>query len=109
MIDTAVALTFVFAFLVGVRSTWRLWRRYQATSPTLTEPRAYLVLVAFVAVSLIVTAAAGYFGFVSVRRLLGFEPIPGTPFVSTIVAICVLFIPALLDAVVKRVADGASR
>lgn len=102
-LELLVTGIFLVAFVDGVRSTWHLWREYRATSPTLTEPRAYLVLWAVVVVCVVITVACGYFGFLSLRRLVGFEPIPGISVVSTVIIAGVVMIPRFLKLIVARI------
>lgn len=106
-VEVGVMALFMAAFVLGARATWRLVRRYRDASPRLVEPRAYLVLFAFVAVSVVITLAAGYFGFLTIRRLLGYDPIPGISVVSLIVIAVVVLIPVFLDNVVARIADAS--
>lgn len=103
-IDMLFALGVIIAFLSGTRSTWRLWRRYTSARVVLLEPRERLILRSFVIVSVMITVAAGYFGFVALRRMLGYDPLDWTPTVSVLLAIVILFIPTMLDLVVARVA-----
>lgn len=105
-VELGVMAVFMAAFALGTRATWRQVRRYRDASPRLVEPRAYLVLFAFVAVSVVITLAAGYFGFLTIRRLLGYEAIPGISIVSLVVVAVVVLIPVFLDKVVARIADG---
>jgi hypothetical protein len=76
----------------------------QRANPKLTEPRAYLVLVAFVVVSVVVTIAAGYFGFTLGRRLADLEPFEGQTLISIIVVAIVVLIPQFLLQIVQRIA-----
>lgn len=92
-----------FAFLFGLRASVRLTRRYRDVSPLLIS-RERLILGSFVVVAWSITFAAGFFDGLSARRLLGFDPIQWTPFVSILVASAILFIPVGLDMVVSRVA-----
>jgi len=75
------------------------------------DDRETLILRAVVIVAWTITIAALYFGFLAVRRLLGYEPLPELVPVSAVIAIGVLLIPAFLDYIVERVArvpwDGA--
>ncbi len=104
LLDFAFASGFLAAFGLGIRSTWRLWRRYRTVTPLLLDPRERLVLGAFVIVSVLITTAAGYFGLLTVRRIIGFEPLEFTPIISLFVVIVVLLIPVYLDQLVQRVA-----
>lgn len=103
MIEWLYAGLFVIAAVVGVRSSLHLTRRYRSVRGQL-ESRDALLLLAFVLVAWTLTVAALWWGFVSVRRIVGFEPLDWTPFVSVVLAAVVLFIPAYLDAIVGRVA-----
>ena len=98
------AVAVAVAFVSGVRSTFRLWRRYRAVVPVLTDARERLLLRSFVAVSTAITLAAGFYGLLAVRRLVGFPPFEWGIEASALVAIGVLFIPAALDHAVERVA-----
>ena len=91
------------AFILGLRGSIRLHRRYRDVAEQLI-PRERLLLASIVGVSFTITVAAGYFALVSARRLLGYEAIEWTPIVSLIVATAILFIPAALDYVVGLVA-----
>jgi hypothetical protein len=90
-------------FVLGVRSTWRLWRLHRGEDQS---PRN-LITGAFVTVAFVVTLAAGYYGFLSARRVLGFEPLPGAALVSVLVAAVVLLIPSFLDWTVGRIRSRA--
>jgi hypothetical protein len=102
LLDELFALAVVVAFAAGVRSTWRLWRRYADASPIL-DARERLLLRSFVIVSVLITAAAGFYGFLAARRLMGYEPLEWVPLVSVIIAIAVLLIPVGLDAAITRI------
>lgn len=103
-VDVLFAALVVTAFLTGLRSTVRLWRRHRDVAPVLLDPRERLVLGTFVVVAVLLTATAGYFGFLSVRRLLGLDALEGTALLSALIASVVLYIPAGLDWVVGRIA-----
>lgn len=94
---------FSVAFLLGLRGSWRLTRRYRDVRDQLID-RERLILLSIVVVSWVITVAAGYFGVLSVRTIAGFERIPQLVPVSVLISSGVLFIPAFLDAVVDRVA-----
>lgn len=91
------------AFVLGLRGSVRLTRRYADVSALLVR-RERAILGSFVIVAWLITGAAGFFGALSARRLLGYEAIDWTPFASVIVASVILFIPVFLDYVVDRVA-----
>jgi hypothetical protein len=97
------AALFGIVAVLGVRGSWRLAARYSSVHDRLDERETW-ILRAIVIVSWVITVAALYFGFLSVRRLLGFDALPQLVPVSAIVAIGVLLIPAFLDYVVDRVA-----
>lgn len=102
MTGLASILVLGLAFAGGARSTirlWRLWRRDE-------ETRRSLILAAFAWIALVITGAAAFFGVLSVRRALGFQPFPWAPLVSVLVASVVLFIPIALDWLVDRIASG---
>lgn len=104
MTDQIAVLVLVVCFLLGVRSTKHLRAIHNGEAP----PRN-LITGAFYFVSLVVTVAAGYYGFLSARRVLGFEPIPGVGVLSVGVASAVLLIPVFLDWTVSRIRSGVSQ
>lgn len=91
------------AFLLGLRGSIRLTRRYRAVTGHLL-PRERLILGSLAIVAWVITIAAGWFDGLSILRLDGAELPRWTPFVSVVVASVVLFIPVGLDYVVNRVA-----
>lgn len=99
----AFVVAAAIAFVLGLRGSVRLSRRYHDVSALLV-PRERLILGSFVAVAWVITLAGGWFVATSARRLLGFEPLDWTPLASLLVASVVLFIPAGLDFIVDRVA-----
>jgi hypothetical protein len=90
-------------FALGIRSTLRLRAIHRHETP----PRN-LITGAFYATSLLITLAAGYFGLLSARRVLGFDPIAGSMFLSLLVASAVLLIPVGLDYTVTRIRNDHS-
>lgn len=99
----AFTIVALIAFILGVRGSVRLTRRYHDVTPELVEGER-LILAAFVVVSWLITLVAGYLIAVTARRLLGFQPLEWTPLVTLLLASLVLLIPAGLDLVVARVA-----
>lgn len=97
------AVLFAVVAVLGLRGSVRLTARYRAVRDQLDD-RERSVLEAFAIVSWVITIAALYFGALAVRRLLGFEPLPGLTAASAVIATLVLLIPAFLDFVVDRVA-----
>lgn len=97
------AVLFAIVSVLGLRGSIRLTLRYRAVRAELDE-RERPVLRSFAIVSWVITVACLYFGALSVRRLLGFEPIGGLAVASAVVAIVVLLVPAFLDYVVDRAA-----
>ncbi len=93
----------VAAFVLGLRGSIRLTRRYRDVTGELI-PRERAILGAFVVVAWLITGAAGYFDLLSGRRILGYAAFDWTPIASIIIASLILFIPAGLDYVVGRVA-----
>jgi hypothetical protein len=91
------------AFGVGVHSTVGLWRDYHEIARFFTNPRSRIIGRAFVIVSAVVTIAAGYFGFLAVRRMLGFDALDWSPILSLAFSIPVLFVPAYLRRVWRSV------
>lgn len=87
----------------AVRSTWRLWRLWRE------DDGRSLLLLAFWAVALIVTVAGGWIGFLTLRRVLGWEPLSWTAPITGIVTVLVLQIPMILDGLVQRVAHQSDK
>lgn len=104
MSDAFLTASFLLAFGVGSGATWWLWRRYDRIAPTLPG-RERLVLQAFVVVSLVITAVAGYLGFLSLRRLAGLPPLDWSSIVTYLIAEAILFIPLYLAVIVKLVSE----
>lgn len=100
---TAFVIAAAIAFVLGLRGSVRLTKRYHDVTLLLVA-RERLILGSFVGVSWIITLAGGWFVFTSARRLLGFPALDWTPLVSLLIASIVLFIPAALDYLVDRVA-----
>lgn len=87
---------------IGWYSTFRLIGKYR----TVRVPgRARWILIAFVVVSVVISFAASYFGFLSVRRVLGYPPMDWTPGVSVLVACIVFLLPPLLDRIADYIAN----
>jgi hypothetical protein len=101
MIDWIVAAVFVVAFLDGLRSTRELVGIHRHEGP----PRNRITR-AFAVVAIVCTAAAGYYGLMAVRRLMGFDPIPGAAIISIAIASAVLFLPRFLRMTVQRIRAG---
>lgn len=97
------AVLFVITAVFGLRGSIRLTWRYLDVVEQLDE-RERWVLLAFVLTAWVITAAALWYGFLSVRTVLGFQRIEGIATVSALIATGVLLIPTFLDAVVSRVA-----
>lgn len=93
---------FLVAFARGVRATIRLAERWRATD---LRPRSS-ILWAFVVVAATITLVAGWVGFLSVRRVLGFTALDGTAVVTAVLAVGLFFIPDFLLRVVDRIEQG---
>jgi len=96
--DMLAVLVLVFTFGLGIRSTWRLRRIHHSEKP----PRNRIT-AAFYRTALTITLAAGFFGLLSARRVLGFETIPGISIVSLLISSVVLLIPLFLDLSVQNI------
>jgi hypothetical protein len=103
--DYAFVLALVIAAGLGIRSSVRMTRRYRALvkDGLLQDALQRLILGTFVFVAWTITVGALYIGALSVRRILGFTPIAQLAPVTTLVAIAILLIPAVLDLVVTRI------
>jgi uncharacterized membrane protein len=98
LLTVVVAAGVIISVPFAVRATWRLWRLWRHD-----EGRS-LLLLAFWVVALIVTTAGIWIGFLSVRRLIGFEALDWSPFITGVLVVLVLQIPMILDGLVQRVA-----
>lgn len=105
MTEIVYVLMFVIASVLGLRGSVRVTRRFRAASANnaMTAPER-LLLGVLVVVCWTITAAALYLGFLSVRRLLGFEALGFLAPVSFVVALGVLLLPAAIDAVITKIA-----
>lgn len=103
---TIAQLVVAAAILVSVpfalRATWRLWALYRA------DLRRSLILRAIALVSTIVTGAAVWIGILSVRRMLGYDPLDWTAPITGLVVVAVLQVPMILDSLVSRVGKHRS-
>lgn len=99
------AALFVAAFIVGVRSSRRLTKRYRDVAPRLL-PTDRLILRSIVIAAWTITIAAGWFGGLAVRALFGFERLAWAPPVGVLLSTAVLFLPKLLDYAVEKVATA---
>lgn len=99
----AFVVVAVIAFILGLRGSVRLTKRYASVSPLL-DGRERTILGSIAVTAWIITLAAGYFAAMSARRLMGFDPVEWAPVAGILIASVVLFIPAGLDHVVERVA-----
>lgn len=106
-----IGMLLAIAIVFGVRGSWRLTSRYndatQGEGRLTTDERLLLGIV--VAVAWFLTALAVYLGVLSLRRMLGFEPLPFSPIVTTALSFIALLIPAILDLVITRIARGRGR
>jgi hypothetical protein len=93
---------FLAAFLLGIRSTFHLWQ-YTREDRGVRQNR---ILRAIFLTAGTVTLAAGWFGFLTLRRLAGLEPIGGLTVVNVLVAALVLIIPWQLQRVVEGIRRG---
>jgi hypothetical protein len=97
---TAGLIVLGVAFVLGVRSVVRLWLIWLHDVRTRRNP----ILAAFALIALLITVASGWFGATSLRRVLGYEPLPYGPIVGLVLASIVLLIPVWLDLIVSLVA-----
>lgn len=106
--DTWFAILLGLAAVLGIRGSWRLFRRYRAASRGEDQltPSERLLLGSIVGVAWFLTVVAIYLGVLSIRRLLGYEPLTFTAPITAIVAMLILLIPAALDLVVDWIAKG---
>ena len=81
----------------AVRATWRLWRLYRA------DTNRSLLLFALAFSAALVTITGIWVGLLTVRRLLGFEPLEWSPPVTGLLAVIIFWIPVLFDWVVNQI------
>lgn len=93
----AVSAAVIISAPFAIRATFRLWRLWRG------DLNRSLLLLAFWVVALIVTVAGVWIGFLSVRRILGYEPLGWSAPITAVVTVFVLQVPMLLDALVGRV------
>lgn len=96
---------FIIAALAGIFGSIGVTRRYRAASrdDALTGPER-LLLGILVGVCWTITAAALYLGFLSVRRLVGFEALGFLSPVSFVISLAVLSLPAVIYAALEKIA-----
>lgn len=104
-LEIVAVVVWTIAAVLGVRSTFRVYRIYRAISPVL-QPYGRMIGRSFVVVCCVITLAALYFGILAVWRLAGNDPVPWTPLVSAVVASAVLLLPPYLDRIVTRILRG---
>lgn len=101
MSDDLIALVVTAGVLISapfaIRATFRLWNLWRG------DKGRSLLLLAFWVVALIVTVAGIWVGFLSVRRLMGFEPLGWTAPITGLITVFVLQVPSILDGLVSRV------
>lgn len=98
LVTLSITVGVVVSAPFAIRATFRLWRLWR------DDAQRSLLLLAFWIVALIVTTAGLWIGFLSVRRLIGYEPLDWSAPVTGIVTVLVLQIPMILDGLVQRVA-----
>jgi hypothetical protein len=97
ILDYVAMGVFIAAFLIGLRSTFRIHRIRKLVD------HHNRILYAFDVVCLVITIAAGFYGFLGIRRVLGFDSLPGVAVISVVVASAVLLIPLFLDWTVTQI------
>lgn len=95
-----VILMVVFA--IGVRDTWRLLSEYRAIAPVLL-PRYRAIGRAFVVAAAGILVVIGWFGFLTTRRLLGFEAFEWSAPIGLLLSIPVLLLPTYFRRVWDRI------
>lgn len=99
LVPTAIFLAF---FLWGLHSSWWLYTTYRAVAPRI-QPNRRAIALAFVVVSAGVTVICGWIGFLSIRRLLGFDALEWSQYVSYLLVLPVLGIPYYLKRTWQRI------
>lgn len=100
---TWFASIFVIAGVFGIRGSVRVTRRYIGVRDEL-QWRERWILLLLAGTCWVITTAALFYGFLSVRTLLGFERFVGLAPISVLLAAVILFLPTVIDYVVERVA-----
>lgn len=88
-------------FLVGLRSTFRLWSRALARNGD-----RFVLLRAFAIIATFATAAAGVIGFLAIRSLAGSPRFEWSPVLIVVILYGIEFIPPFCDWVQIRIEEG---
>lgn len=88
-----VAVLFGVTAVLGIRSTWRLWRTLRLTSKSRRDP----ILRFLFGVAALVTFTALVLGVLTTRRLLGLEPFALGPLISLVLSSLILLIPTGIE------------
>lgn len=95
---------FIVAFALGIRSSYRLRRRYMKARRGI-DPRNRLILFTIVVACWIIAATSGWIGTLSAIRLIFKVSIPWTPPITILFAAGVVLIPVMFDWAITRVAN----
>lgn len=93
----------IVALPLGLRGSIRLTRRYRDVRGQL-DSRERLILLTFVVLAWAALAIGIYLVVLAGRRVLDMAPLEWTPVVTLVIAAGILYLPAVLDFVIERVA-----
>jgi hypothetical protein len=82
----------------AIRSTYHLWQTWRQQLGGRSR-----LLGAFFTVALVATVTATWVGFLVVRRLVGFDALPGANVVTALLAVVVFQAPMFLDWITRNV------
>lgn len=96
--EDAAVIGFLIAAVLGIRATVRLWQTY------VDAGGRHVILLAFAVIATLITIVATMVGLISLRRILGYDPLPWTPPLLIIGAGVIFLIPAGLEWLVAYIA-----
>lgn len=101
--ELAWIVVLAVAAVFGIHDSWAVTRRYITVKDEL-DWRGRMLLLLLVVICWSLTATALWFGAISARRLLGFQPIPNVTIpVSFLIVTGVLFLPRLILSVIRAI------
>lgn len=92
------AVPLVIVLVIGIRSTFRLWRDYRRAAPYIRRQNR-AIGQSFVVVSVAIVVAVGYFAVRTLLRLIDVEVPDSLVLLSYAVSLPVLLLPAYLERV----------
>lgn len=99
----AYGMMYAVTFVIGLYSSYRMWRRYMTARDGIARENRP-VLHALVVTCFVITAAAGWLGFLSMRAIVGLPRMDWTPPFNVVIASAVLLLPGLINLRIRQVA-----